>query len=186
MVLNDIQIKNLIATKGLVTFSDLENSEVQVQPASIDLRLGRSFKVIDSKRTGIINPNVPMKYTTVEQDTFVIQPHQFILATTMETINLPNNLTSFVEGRSSIGRMGLFVQNAGWVDPGFKGEITFELFNATDCPIILESGMRIAQLVFCTMDSDCENPYNGKYQNQRGATASMIYRDIDLNIKEVN
>ncbi|PWM64612.1 MAG: dCTP deaminase, partial [Clostridiales bacterium] len=105
---------------------------------------------------------------------------QFVLATTMEYFELPDDLTAFVEGRSSLGRMGLFIQNAGWVDPGFKGEITLELFNANRCAIELKSGRRVGQLVFAKMDFPALNPYSGKYQGQRGATGSRVYLDDKL------
>jgi len=90
---------------------------------------------------------------------------------------LPDNLTAFVEGRSSIGRMGLFIQNAGWVDPGFEGEITLELYNANQLPIRLRSGRRICQLVLAQMDQGAQYPYKGKYQGQRNATGSRVYLD---------
>ena len=90
---------------------------------------------------------------------------------------LPDNLTAFVEGRSSLGRMGLFIQNAGWVDPGFKGEITLELYNANRCAIELKAGRRVGQLVFAEMDDVALNPYCGKYQGQTGATGSRVYKD---------
>ena len=98
----------------------------------------------------------------------------------MEYFELPDNLTAFVEGRSSLGRMGLFIQNAGWVDPGFKGEITLELFNANRCAIELKAGRRVGQLVFAEMDYTALNPYNGKYQGQTGATGatgSKVFMD---------
>lgn len=106
-------------------------------------------------------------------------PGQFVLATTMEYICLPNDLTAFVEGRSSLGRMGLFIQNAGWVDPGFSGEITLELYNANRCAIELQAGRRIGQLVFAKMDQTALRPYAGKYQRQKGATGSRIYMDSE-------
>ena len=97
--------------------------------------------------------------------------------TITEYFELPNDLTAFVEGRSSLGRMGLFIQNAGWVDPGFKGEITLELYNANRCAIELKAGRRVGQLVFAKMDAVSLNPYNGKYQGQKGATGSKVYLD---------
>ena len=84
----------------------------------------------------------------------MIPPHGFVLGTTLEWIKLPNNITAFVEGRSSIGRLGLFIQNAGWVDPGFEGNITLELYNANQVPIELSSGRRICQLVFAELDQN--------------------------------
>ena len=88
-----------------------------------------------------------------------------------------SDITAFVEGRSSLGRMGLFIQNAGWVDPGFKGEITLELFNANRCAIELNVGRRVGQLVFAKLDDKALNPYKGKYQGQKGATGSKVYLD---------
>ena len=107
----------------------------------------------------------------------ILLPGQFVLATTMEYVRLGADLTAFVEGRSSLGRMGLFVQNAGWVDPGFEGEITLELFNANRCALELRSGRRVGQLVFAQLDEAAKNPYAGKYQGQRGATGSRVYLD---------
>jgi dCTP deaminase len=103
-----------------------------------------------------------------------------LLATTREYIKLPGNLTAFVEGRSSIGRMGLFIQNAGWVDPGFEGEITLELYNANRLPIKLQSDRRVCQLVFASMDQYALNPYKGKYQGQTKPVGSRVYMDEDI------
>ena len=108
---------------------------------------------------------------------YLLLPGQFVLASTMEYFSLSEDLTAFVEGRSSIGRLGLFIQNAGWVDPGFEGEITLELFNASKYAIELQAGRRIGQLVFAQMDRPALHPYRGKYQGQRGATGSRIYLD---------
>ena len=93
---------------------------------------------------------------------------------------LPDDLTAFVEGRSSLGRMGLFIQNAGWVDPGFEGDITLELFNANRCAIELRAGQRVGQLVFARMDAAAQFPYRGKYQGQRGATGSRAFLDFEM------
>ena len=114
----------------------------------------------------------------------VLLPGQFVLATTMEYIGLPDNLTAFVEGRSSLGRMGLFIQNAGWVDPGFQGEITLELFNANRCAIELKAGRRVGQLVFAELDQTAQNPYRGKYQGQKGATGSRVFLDAEISGRE--
>ena len=120
-----------------------------------------------------------INYKTICTDTYLILPGQFVLATTMEYFELPDDLTAFVEGRSSLGRMGLFIQNAGWVDPGFKGEITLELFNANRFAIELKAGRRVGQLVFAEMDDYALNPYKGKYQGQTGATGSKVFLDSD-------
>ena len=119
---------------------------------------------------------------TIHSDKYLLMPGQFVLATTMEYFKLPNNMTAFVEGRNSIGRLGLFIQNAGWVDPGFEGEITLELFNANRCAIELQAGRRVGQLVFAQLDQNADNPYHGKYQGQTGATGSRIYLGNELKI----
>ena len=152
-------------------------TEEQVQPASVDIRLGNTFSIVDDSPTGMISLSSEIKYKTITADKYIILPGQFVLATTMEYFELPDDLTAFVEGRSSLGRMGLFIQNAGWVDPGFKGEITLELFNANRCAIELQAGRRVGQLVFAKLDEHALNPYNGKYQGQRGATGSRVFLD---------
>ena len=152
----------------------------QIQPASIDIRLGNTFSVVEDTSTGIINLENEIKYKTITSDSYILLPNQFVLATTMEYFDLPDDLTAFVEGRSSLGRMGLFIQNAGWVDPGFKGEITLELYNANRCAIELKAGRRVGQLVFAKMDETALNPYNGKYQGQRGATGSRVFMDKEI------
>lgn len=127
-----------------------------------------------------IDLNTPIKYREIEGPAITMPPHSFLLATTMEYVKLPNDLTAFVEGRSSIGRIGLFIQNAGWVDPGFEGQITLELYNANSLPIRLEAGRRICQLVFCRMDQAADAPYQGKYQGQRNATGSQVSKDREV------
>ena len=177
MILSDKTLKRMIQ-EGELTVSPLE--DIQIQPASIDIRIGNSFSFVKPTET-LITFGLPLEYINVQKDYFLLSPRQFVLATTMEYFKLPDNLTAFVEGRSSVGRMGLFIQNAGWVDPGFEGEITLELFNASDKPILLEAGKRVGQLVFAQLDQHAENPYNGKYQKQTGATGSRIHLDKEKN-----
>lgn len=152
-------------------------AEDSIQPASIDCRLDSHFLVVEDRNMHIIDLNSEILYRELEGDTITIPPHSFLLATTIERVKLPDDLTAFVEGRSSIGRMGLFIQNAGWVDPGFEGQITLELYNANSLPIRLEAGRRICQLVFCKMDQQALTPYQGKYQGQRRATGSKVFED---------
>ena len=174
MILSD---KNILSRleRGDLSITPLE--EGQIQPASVDIRLGDTFSVIEDSPSGVITLDEETTYKPLRSDTYVLLPGQFILATTMEYFILPNDLTAFVEGRSSLGWMGLFIQNAGWVDPGFQGEITLELFNANRCAIKLQTGRRVGQLVFAQMDSEALRPYQGKYQGQRGATGSRVYLD---------
>ena len=164
MVLSDGTIFSMLEN-GTLKISPMEWD--QVQPASVDIRLGNTFSIVEDSPTGIITLDKEIRYKTIESDTYVLLPNQFVLATTMEYFELPNDLTAFVEGRSSLGRMGLFIQNAGWVDPGFKGEITLELYNVNRCAIELKAGRRVGQLVFSRMDAMALNPYNGKYQGQK-------------------
>lgn len=177
MILSDKTINKMIEEKTLVV---QPLTEEQIQPASVDIRLGNTFSVVDDTPSGIISLDSKIGYKTITADTYLILPGQFVLATTMEYFELPDNLTAFVEGRSSLGRMGLFIQNAGWVDPGFKGEITLELYNANRCAIELKSGRRVGQLVFAELDDHALNPYNGKYQGQTGATGSRVFMDKDI------
>lgn len=177
MILSDKTILEMV-DKGTLVIRPLEQS--QVQPASVDIRLGDTFCVIEDSPTGIVTLDRETPCKTIKTDTYLLLPGQFVLATTVEYFELPDNLTAFVEGRSSLGRMGLFIQNAGWVDPGFKGEITLELYNANRCAIELKSGRRVGQLVFAKMDAPALNPYRGKYQGQTGATGSRVFMDGDI------
>jgi len=151
----------------------------QIQPASIDVRLGDHFLKVNENRLDVIRLDAEIQYEELTQEEIVIPPYSFLLATTCEYIRLPADVTAFVEGRSSIGRIGLFIQNAGWVDPGFEGNITLELFNANRLPIRLVAGRRICQLVFARMDQAAQNPYSGKYQGQRQTTGSRIALDAE-------
>lgn len=177
MILSDKTLKKLIGS-GELGISPL--NEESIQPASIDCRLGTDFLVVEDRQMQTIDLNSEIIYRKIEGPVITIPPHSFLLATTMEFIRLPNDLTAFVEGRSSIGRIGLFIQNAGWVDPGFEGQITLELFNANSLPIRLEAGRRICQLVFCSMDQAADAPYKGKYQGQKNTTGSQVFKDIEV------
>ena len=177
MILSDKTIIKMLKEKTLF-IEPLE--EGQIQPASVDIRLGNTFSVVEDTSDGIITMQNEIKYKTIVTDKYLLLPGQFVLATTLEYFAMPDNLTAFVEGRSSLGRMGLFIQNAGWVDPGFEGEITLELFNANRCAIELQSGRRVGQLVFAKMDENALNPYRGKYQGQKGATGSKVFMDNDV------
>ena len=177
MILSDRSIKELL-DKGELVVDPFDES--QVQCSSLDLRLGNEFaryegtQIIDVRR-GVGNVRKETAEGFVE-----IGPKEFLLATTIEYIKLPSHVTAFVEGRSSLGRLGLFIENAGWVDAGFEGQITLELYNANNVPIRLYIGMRICQLVFARLDRTPEKVYSGKYKGQRGVTPSRIDMDEDL------
>lgn len=176
MILSDRTLRELIE-KGELGMDPLGPDSIQ--PASIDCRLGRHYLLVDEHQMTSISLDSEIVYRELEGDRMTIPPHSFLLATTQETVRLPNDLTAFVEGRSSIGRIGLFIQNAGWVDPGFEGRITLELYNANSLPITLEAGRRICQLVFCRMDQAASVPYRGKYQGQSVAVGSRVFLDAE-------
>ncbi|MEK9657014.1 MAG: dCTP deaminase [bacterium] len=175
MILCDDTLKQLISDGDLLLDPYVPD---HVQPASIDCCLGDHYLMMDEQAHDEITFSQPISYKEVISDAVLIQPKSFLLATTREYIKIPNGLSAFVEGRSSVGRMGLFIQNAGWVDTGFEGRITLELFNASDLPIRLESGRRICQLVFCKMDQAAQRPYQGKYLKQTQSVGSLLYKDL--------
>ncbi|MBO0997493.1 dCTP deaminase [Bacillus sp. SD075] len=178
MILSGKSIKRKIQSKEILIYPV---EPFQFQPASLDLRLGGHFLLIDEYKCTQLSTETSAKYREIVMDdgqSIHIPPLSFLLATTKERIKLPGNITAFVEGRSSVGRLGLFIQNAGWVDPGFEGNITLELFNANRIPVQLTIGRRICQLVFSEVDQQAEL-YNGKYLGQKNATSSKIYRDLE-------
>ena len=168
----------------------LDDPELQIQPASIDLRLGPKFVVYKLPHVPCIDardPNSITGYTEEivipENEAFVLQPGEFALGSTYERVKVPNDLVARVEGRSSIGRIAIVVHaTAGFIDPGFDGEITLELSNLGRCAVKLYPGMRISQVVFHTMTSPAERPYGpargSKYQGQRGPVASRLGTDL--------
>ncbi|MEZ0324050.1 MAG: dCTP deaminase [Hydrogenothermaceae bacterium] len=180
MILNDKTIKKYLKDK-VIEINPLD--EFQIQPSSVDLRLGYDFLVYpeDIDILDVKDPYFSSRLIREEatEEGFIIKPKQFVLATTIEYIKLPDFITAFVEGRSSLGRLGLFIENAGWVDAGFEGNITLEFYNANSIPIKIYPGMRICQLVFAKMEEPSEKPYRGKYQGQKGTTASKIFMDKD-------
>ncbi|NPB07656.1 MAG: dCTP deaminase [Aquificae bacterium] len=177
MILSDRSIKELIE-KGELVVEPF--SEEQVQCSSLDLRLGNEIAVYEPAECIDVKREVKNLRVLKVKDSFEIKPKEFILATTLEYVKLPPYITAFVEGRSSLGRLGLFIENAGWVDAGFEGQITLELYNANNTPIRLYRGMRICQLVFAKLDSQPTRPYRGKYAGQRGVTPSRIHLDGEL------
>jgi len=161
--------------KGKFVIKDIDDK--QIQPASIDLRLAEDFLVVDEHNHGTIELDSEVKYKKIKGKHVIVPPKSFILAKTLEYMEIPLDHTAFVEGRSSIGRLGLFIQNAGFIDPGFKGTITLELFNACNVPIKLEAGRRICQLVVFNLDKEIKEGYKGKYLGQTEVTGSKIDQD---------
>lgn len=179
-VLSDGTIRRLVA-EGHIVIAPWD--EGMVQPASVDLRLGDSFRVFHNHRIGAIDlANIPENLTervaVPEGESFVIHPGEFVLGATEEHVTLPDDIVARIEGKSSLGRLGLIVHaTAGFVDPGFTGTLTLEITNLTRVPIVLWPGKPIAQLSFMTLDRPAERPYGhpdlgSHYHGQVEATES--------------
>ena len=179
MVLCDKTLRRLMESGALRIKPPLDKD--QIQCASIDLKLGNEFKIRTStEMIDLRKPLNPDHYETLhikDGDYFELKPNQFDLATTMEYIALPTHLGGRACGRSSVGRVAVQTENAGWIDPGFHGEITLEIKNQDIASVALYPGMRIIQSVIEPTDGVPHEPYNGKYQGQTGATASRIHLD---------
>ncbi len=162
---------------------------VDLQPSSVDLHLDRSFRVFRNNRYAFIDVRKPQpdltELVTVENDEpFVLHPGEFVLGQTLEWVELPVDIVARLEGRSSLGRIGLLIHStAGYVDPGWKGNLTLELSNVANLPIALYFGMKIGQISFELMSSPVDRPYGSpslgsKYQGQSEPTASAFHRDF--------
>ncbi len=175
MILSDITVRELIKAGKLIIQPYRED---RIQASSIDLTLGDQLVFYKMESIDLKDSNIQVERIHIPEEGIIIPPKAFMLATTEEYIKLPEDVTAFVEGRSSLGRLGLFIENAGWVDAGFEGQITLELYNANNCPIKIYKGIRICQIVLAKLDRKAEKPYRGKYQGQRGPTPSRIYMDF--------
>ena len=191
MILSDADIVRRLEEGDLVV-EPLDDPSLQIQPASVDLRLGREF--LEFQRTNIpcIHPGSEREveeYVTEsvveEGEEFILHPGDFVLGTTKERVEIPNDLLAHVEGRSSLGRLAIVVHaTAGVVDPGYRGQITLELSNLGTAPVALTPEMRISQLIFTEMKSAADRPYGtergSKYQDQTGPQASKIQGDLEF------
>ena len=160
-----------------------------LQPSSIDVRLDRFFRLFDNHKYAFIDPAEQQDELTrfIEVDSsepFILHPGEFVLGSTYEFVTLPDDVAARLEGKSSLGRLGLLTHStAGFVDPGFKGHVTLELSNVATLPIKLWPGMKIGQLCFFKLTSPSEHPYGSekyasRYQGQRGPTASRSYKNF--------
>ncbi len=186
MLLSDRDIRARLG-KGDLVIDPLDDPAVQIQPASVDLRLGTSFALFRPTRVACLDPRaLPADVTetveVAEGDAFVLHPGDFVLGTTFERIRVPPDLVARVEGRSSLGRLAVVVlATAGFIDPGFEGQITLELSNLGRCAVKLYPGMRVSQVVFEQLSSPAERPYGpergSKYQGQTGPVPSRLGAD---------
>lgn len=185
MVLSDRDIKREMAA-GRIVVTPLD--EKDIQPASVDVRLGSNFRIFKNSSHAFIDPTQQQEGLTESIDvpageTFVLHPGQFALGTTLERIAVADDILGKLEGKSTLGRLGLMIHStAGYVDPGWDGEITLELSNVATLPIVLHPGMRIGQMSFERMSSPSERPYGSAdlgshYQGQSGATPSHQLAD---------
>ena len=174
--------------------AEIKNGRVQVepfdakmiQPSSVDVRLDRFFRVFENHKYEVIDPSVEQSELTREvavapDDFFILHPGEFVLASTYEVITLPDDIAGRLEGKSSLGRLGLLTHStAGFIDPGFSGHITLELSNVANLPVKLYPGMKIGQLCLIKLSSSAEHPYGSalygsRYQGQRGPTPSRSW-----------
>ena len=160
-----------------------------LQPSSVDLHLDREFRVFHNHRYPHIDPRMEQsdltELTTVDGDEpFILHPGEFVLGQTLEWVELPDDIVARLEGKSSLGRLGLLIHStAGYVDPGWRGNLTLELSNVSNLPIALYPGMRIGQISFLVLSSPVERPYGSpglgsKYQGQSEPTESAFHRDF--------
>ncbi len=183
MLLSDRDIKAEISA-GRVKVEPFDGA--MIQPSSVDVRLDRFFRVFENHKYSVIDPSIEQSDLTREvavngDEEFILHPGEFVLASTYEVITLPDDIAGRLEGKSSLGRLGLLTHStAGFIDPGFSGHITLELSNVANLPVRLFPGMKIGQLCLIKLTSPAENPYGSalygsRYQGQRGPTASKSW-----------
>jgi dCTP deaminase len=186
VILSDRTIREQLAA-GRIVIDPLE--EGCIQPSSVDLRLDRLFRVFLNHTMPVIDVKSDLEDLTrlvqIEpDDVFILHPGEFVLASTFEQVGVPDDLVARIEGKSSLGRLGLLIHStAGFIDAGFNGHITLELSNVANLPITLYPGMKIGQISFLQMTSPAEVPYGSaavgsKYQGQRGPTPSRYWENF--------
>lgn len=188
MLLSDRDIRASIES-GRIGLDPLDMD--LIQPSSMDVRLDRFFRLFDNHKYPFIDPREQQddltRFIEVDQnEAFILHPGEFVLGSTFEFVSLGNDIAARLEGKSSLGRLGLLTHStAGFVDPGFQGHVTLELSNTATLPIKLWPGMKIGQLCFFQLSSASENPYGSaqygsRYQGQRGPTASRSYLNFHI------
>jgi dCTP deaminase len=185
MILSDRDIKNSIKTGRICIKPDLKDE--QFQPAWIDLTLGKEFRAFKSTQSSLIDPKNPEELTEIivmdEDKPFIIHPGEFVLGTVNEYVKFPNDLAGAVDGRSSLGRLGVVVHvTSTFVDPGWEGKLVLEITNVGKMPVALYPGMRICKLVFMELSSPAERPYymkkDAKYFKQDKIDQSKINQEF--------
>ncbi|WP_125615838.1 dCTP deaminase [Specibacter cremeus] len=186
MLISDRDIRAEIDAKRIV----LDPYDAgMVQPSSVDVRIDRLFRLFDNHKYAHIDPAVDQPDLTrlvevSDDEPFILHPGEFVLGSTYETVTLPDDIAARLEGKSSLGRLGLLTHStAGFIDPGFSGHVTLELSNVATLPIFLWPGMKIGQLCFFRLSSPAEHAYGSgelgnRYQGQRGPTASRSFQNF--------
>jgi dCTP deaminase len=185
VILSDRTIREAIEA-GRVVIDPLGDNAIQ--PSSVDLRVASAFRVFANHRTAFIDVRADQELTerveVTDDEPFILHPGEFVLGSTHERVTLPDDLVARIEGKSSLGRLGLLVHaTAGFIDAGFSGYLTLELSNVANLPIAIYPGMKIGQLAFFQLDRPAERPYGSaelgsKYQGQEGPTASRYFENF--------
>ena len=187
MILSDRSLREAIAA-GRIVVDPLDES--CIQPSSIDLKVGNLFRVFRNHTAGVIDVKQDLEdltelITIPDDGVFMLHPGEFVLGSTLERVGVPDDLVARVEGKSSLGRLGLLIHStAGFVDAGFDGHITLELSNVASLPITIYPTMKIGQVSFMAMTTPADRPYGkgargSKYQGQRGPTPSRYFENFD-------
>lgn len=187
MVLSDRSIRRLLA-EGRIEIDPYDPD--LMQPSSLDVRVDRLFRVFRNSRYPFIDVKLDQSDLTelvevADDEPFILHPGEFVLGSTLERVKLPDDLVARLEGKSSLGRLGLLIHStAGFIDPGFDGHVTLELSNVANLPITIYPEMKIGQLSFVQMAEPAERPYGtagmgSKYQGQRGPTPSAYWRNFE-------
>jgi dCTP deaminase len=165
-ILSGFSIENLLKSKKLV-IEPLDPG--QIQPASVDLRISDEILIAKGEEIDFENP----EYEKIQRNEIVLPPKTHVLVRTMERVELPNDVGGMVKLRSSLSRIGVMLNNAGWVDPGFRGTLTLSVFNPNDSPLKIRGGTRFFQLVLLRLDRESEG-YSGRYLGQREVTGNKV------------
>jgi dCTP deaminase len=187
MILSDCDIKKVLK-EGRLVVKPLDDPDEQIQPCWIDLRLGNEFRIFKPTSVSIVDTKTPVdgyteKIRIKDGEPFVMHPGEFVLGMVKEYIKMPDDLMGVVDGRSSLGRLGIIVHTtSAGINPGWEGEFTLEMSNVGKIPVTLYPGMRICKLVLHKLSSPAERPYNmrknAKYQKQSGIDESKIFKDF--------
>jgi dCTP deaminase len=186
VILSDVTIREELAV-GRIVIDPLDDADIQ--PSSVDLRLDRFFRVFRNHTSRVIDvredqENLTQLVEIADEDAFILHPGEFVLGSTAERVSLPADLVARLEGKSSLGRLGLLIHStAGFVDAGWDGHLTLELSNVATLPITLYPGMKIGQISFLRMTTPAARPYGSpqvgsKYQGQRGPTPSRYFENF--------